>query len=209
MRTGAPAQRRAAWSTIVGAAVLLALTACTGRGGGQLPADAVHDGSASFGFSFSCEDQGGLNPQTGRLRIQLTYAERGTQPLLLPPVTPLGSPELLSPFAIHGVADELDPAVESMFCSGQDPVPTGELIFLGPYRTTSTSGGFPEECSGATSSCRFEVIVRDGDGNRAPSAGDFFSIRLSTAADVTSDLEPTSVFYARAGVLSSGNVTVD
>ena len=32
--------------------------------------------------------------------------------------------------------------------------------------------------------CRFEVIVRDTDGNLAGSMGDFFSIRLSTATAV-------------------------
>ena len=58
-------------------------------------------------------------------------------------------------------------------------------------------------------SCRFEVIVRDNDQDRAPSRGDFFSIKLSSGTAVTSELDPTTVFYARAGVLSSGNLTVD
>ena len=46
---------------------------------------------------------------------------------------------------------------------------------------------------------RFEVIVRDNDGNLAPSRGDFFSIKLSNATAVTSELDPARVFYARAG----------
>src|SRR3954468_9120711 len=38
----------------------MSLTACPGRGGGQLPPDNVlFKGAASFGFSFSCEDKGG------------------------------------------------------------------------------------------------------------------------------------------------------
>ena len=150
------------------AAVGLLLAGCTGRGGGQLPPDGVlHEGGASFGFSFTCEDSGGLNPPTGQLRIQLSYTERGT-------------PFLVSPFSIHGVVDELDRVLESAICIGQNPPPVGnELIFLGRYRSASTS------------------------------AGDFFSIQLSSAATRTSILDPASVFYARAGVLSSGNLTVD
>jgi hypothetical protein len=69
--------------------------------------------------------------------------------------------------------------------------------------------------------CRFEVTVKDNDKNFAPSPGDFFSIKLSTvtascAAPTLEELDPTctqlpatSVFYARAGLLSSGNLTVD
>jgi hypothetical protein len=49
------------------------LTACTGSGGGQLPPQSpVFTGPASFGFTFSCEDKGGINPSTGQLRLQLT-----------------------------------------------------------------------------------------------------------------------------------------
>jgi hypothetical protein len=57
--------------------------------------------------------------------------------------------------------------------------------------------------------CRFEVIVRDNDMNHAPSPGDFFSIKLSTTTALTSQLDDAALFYARAGLLSSGNLTVD
>jgi hypothetical protein len=53
--------------------------------------------------------------------------------------------------------------------------------------------------------CRFEVIVRDTDGG---SKGDFFSIKLSSATAVTSELDPLTVFYARAGYLEGGNLKV-
>ena len=56
--------------------------------------------------------------------------------------------------------------------------------------------------------CRFEVIVRDNDGNGAPSARDFFSISLSTDTAVSSKLD-AGVFYARAGLLAGGTLTVD
>jgi hypothetical protein len=63
--------------------------------------------------------------------------------------------------------------------------------------------------------CRFEVEVQDDDRNLAPSPGDFFSIQLSTGICVA-PLDPScsllplgSVFYTRAGYLSSGNLTVD
>jgi len=58
--------------------------------------------------------------------------------------------------------------------------------------------------------CRFEVIVRDNDRNLTPSPGDFFSIKLTNVTALTSQFpDPTTVFYARAGFLKSGNLTVD
>jgi hypothetical protein len=39
--------------------------------------------------------------------------------------------------------------------------------------------------------------------------GDYFQIRLSSATAVTSELDPATVFYTRAGLLASGNLTVD
>ena len=62
------------------------LTACTGSGGGYLPPGptasdtfpiTVFTGKASFGFNFSCEDSGGVNPSTRQLRIQLTCTDHG------------------------------------------------------------------------------------------------------------------------------------
>jgi hypothetical protein len=199
MRTGAhPSRRRSLF--LAGAGLLtVVLTACTGRGGGQLPPDGVlYNGAASFGFSFSCEDKGGLNPPTGQLAIELSYVERSTRPLT-------------GPFGIHGTVDVIDPVLESAICIGQEPPPGGnELIFLGQYRTTSAAPSyFPKACTRSTSTCRFEVIVRDNDGNLAPSPGDFFQISLSSTTAVTSTLDPTTVFYTRAGLLSAGNLTVN
>ena len=52
--------------------------------------------------------------------------------------------------------------------------------------------------------------MQDTDGNRAPSMGDTFSIQLSNVTILTSEFtDPTTVPYARAGLLSSGNITVD
>jgi hypothetical protein len=117
--------------------------------------------------------------------------------------------------------------LESAVCIGQNPPPGGnELIFLGRYRLTSSPPAkFPSACPTQETStsplCRFEVLVRDNDGNLAPSPGDFFSIKLSTViapcdAPTLVELDPTytqlpeeTVFYARAGTLSSGNLTVD
>ena len=156
---------------------------------------------ASFGFTFSCEDKGGLNPPTGQLRIQLTYTDHGSNPIG-------------SSFSIHGTADELDPVLESMICIGQNPPPGGnELIFLGRYwPTTPPPPGFPTTCPRRETStaplCRFEVIVRDNDGNLAGSKGDFFSIKLSSATAMTSELPDGTVFYTRAGYLERGHLTV-
>jgi hypothetical protein len=178
------------------------LSACIGRGGGQLAPDGrLFSGAASFGFSFSCERSSASvqsGPHAGRLRIQLSYSEHGTNPLG-------------SGFSIHGTVDTLDPVLESMLCIGQEPPPGGnELVFLGRYRTTSSvPARFPQACDSATPRCRFEVIVRDNDRNRAPSSGDYFAIKLSNGTAVTSELDPADVFYARAGVLRSGNLTVD
>ena len=202
MKTGTPRLFRR--SIVLAAAGILAvlLTACTGSGGGQLPPQSpVFMAPASFGFTFSCEDKGGINPPTGQLRLQLTYTDHGSNPIG-------------SSFSIQGTADELDPVVESMFCIGQEPPPGGnELIFLGRYRlTTPPPAGLPQSCPRRETStsplCRFEVMVRDNDGNRAASTGDFFSIMLSSATAVTSELPDGTVFYARAGYLERGHLTV-
>jgi hypothetical protein len=95
------------------------------------------------------------------------------------------------------------------------PPPGGnELIVLGAYRLVAGSpAGFPAACAarqGVPSRCRFEVVVRDNDGDLAPSAGDFFSIKLTTVTDTTlTEFPLTSVFYARAGVLGGGQIIVD
>jgi hypothetical protein len=216
MKTGAPRFFRR--SILLAAAGILAvlLTACKGSGGGYLPPNepAGFTGKASFGFNFSCEDKGGLNPSTGQLRLQLSYTDQGTSQLLG------------APFSIQGTADTLDPVLESALCIDQNPPPGGnELIFLGRYRLTSSPPpGFPQSCPSSETStsplCRFEVIVRDTDGNLAGSKGDFFSIKLSTVtascdASTLEELDPTcsqlpdaTVFYARAGYLEGGNLKV-
>jgi hypothetical protein len=187
----------------VAGVLVVVLAACTGRGGGYLPPQSpVFTGPASFGFDFSCEDKGGKNPPTGQLRIQLAYTEHGTY-------LPVGSP-----FSIHGIVDRVDPVLESAICLGQEPPPGGnELIFLGRYRLISGSpADFPSTCPAretkTTPLCRFEVIVRDNDMNRAPSPGDYFQIRLSSATVLSSELDPATVFYTRAGFLAGGNLTV-
>ena len=207
MKTGAPRLfRRSVFLAAVGILALV-LTACRGVGGGYLPPQSpVFNGPASFGFSFSCEDKGGVNPPTGQLRIQLAYTDHGSNPIG-------------SGFSIHGIVDKIDPVLESAICIGQNPPPGGStLIFLGRYRLTSSPpAGFPQTCPARETKtsplCRFEVIVQDNDGNLAPSKGDFFSIKLSTVTgpciDPTcSQLPPATVFYARAGYLEGGNLTV-
>jgi hypothetical protein len=205
MKTSVPPFLRRSLSCAATVILVVVVTACTGTGGGQLPPSAGFTGPASFGFDFSCERSSrstSLNPPTGQLRIQLSYTEHGSY-------LPAGSP-----FSIHGIVDRIDPVLESAVCIGQEPPPGGnELIFLGRYRlTTSGPAGFPKSCQARATSttplCRFEVIVRDNDLNRAPSTGDFFSIKLSSATVLTSELDPATVVYARAGLLESGNLTV-
>jgi hypothetical protein len=206
MKTGAPQLLRRSLLVGVAGILMVMLAACTGRGGGQLPPALLFTGSASFGFSFSCEN--------GELRIQLSYDERGGNPIG-------------SQFSIHGTVDQVDPVLESAVCIGENPPPPPEnqLIFLGRYYLTSSApAGFPTTCptqaTDTNSLCRFEVIVQDNDRNLEPSPGDFFSIKLSTVTarcDASfAELDPTcsqlpaaSVFYARAGYLDSGNITVD
>lgn len=196
--------RRTVTVGIVGILVAV-LTGCTGRGGGYLPPNALFTGQASFGFEFSCERSSkstSPNPKPGQLRLQLSYTEQGA------------SPFNISPFSIHGIADTIDPVLESAICIGQNPPPDGStLIFLGRYRTTSSGpGDFPAACSDkrtpTPSLCRFEVIVTDNDRNRAPSAGDSFTISLSSSTVLGSELEPGTVFYTRSGLLEGGNLTV-
>jgi hypothetical protein len=206
MKTGLPRHLRRSLSVAAVGIVAVGLTACTGGGGGQLPPDGVaFTGPATFGFSFSCERSSrstSLNPPTGRLRIQLAYSDHGNNPIG-------------SSFAIHGTVDKLDPVLESAICIGDEPPPGGnELIFLGRYRLVSPAPeGFPSTCPAreteTTPLCRFEVIVRDNDVNRAPSTGDYFQITLSSGTVLDDELDPATVFYTRAGVLSGGNLTVD
>jgi hypothetical protein len=205
MKSGAPSFRRRSILLALVGIVAVVLTACTGRGGGQLPPQPGFTAPASFGFSFSCEN--------GRLRIELSYTDQGS------------SVFLGSPFSIHGTVDQVDPVLESAVCIDHNPPPPPEnqLIFLGRYRLTSSPpAGFPSTCPTQETStsplCRFEVIVQDNDRNLAPSPGDFFSIKLSTVTASCADpipdptctqLPAATVFYARAGTLSSGNLTVD
>jgi hypothetical protein len=202
MKTGASRNIRRSIALAAACILALILTACTGRGGGQLPPSLGFAAPASLGFSFSCEDSGGLNKQTGQLHIELSYNDHGSNPLG-------------SSFGIHGIVDKIDPTLESQICIGQEPAPGGnELIFLGRYYLTSSApSGFPSTCpTRETTSplCRFEVIVRDNDQDGAPSMGDFFSIKLSNVTALTSEFpDPATVLYARAGLLSSGNLTVD
>jgi hypothetical protein len=201
MKTSAPPFLRRSFSCAATVVLVAVLTACTATGGGQLPPTAGFTGPASFGVNFSCEDKGGVNPPTGQLRTQLSYTEHGTY-------LPFGLP-----FTIHGIVDKIDPILESAFCIGQNPPPGGnELIFLGRYRPTTSAPAGLEACprreTSTTPLCRFEVIVRDNDQNLAPSTGDFFSIKLSSATVLEGELDPATVVYARAGLLERGNLTV-
>jgi hypothetical protein len=201
MKTSAPPFLRRSFSCAATVVLVAVLTACTATGGGQLPPTAGFTGPASFGVNFSCEDKGGVNPPTGQLRTQLSYTEHGTY-------LPFGSP-----FTIHGIVDKIDPILEPAICIGQNPPPGGnELIFLGRYRPTASAPAGLEACprreTSTTPLCRFEVIVRDNDQNLAPSTGDFFSIKLSSATALEGELDPATVVYARAGLLERGNLTV-
>jgi hypothetical protein len=197
------------------AGILLAvLTACTGKGGGYLPPDGVvFTGQAAFGFTFSCEK--------GDLKIELAYNDMGKNPIG-------------SSFGIHGIVDNVSPLDESEVCIGRNPPPLdqplGQLIFLGRYYLTSSApSGFEPSCANKEKStatlCRFEVIVQDNDHSLTPSAGDSFSIKLSSVTSlysndpadcppngtppcVITELPEEDVFYARAGLLAGGNITV-
>jgi hypothetical protein len=211
MKSGAPSFRRRSILLVAVGIVAVVLTACTGRGGGQLPPQSpAFSGPASFGFTFSCEDQGGINPSTGKLQIELSYSDKGSNPIG-------------SSFSIHGIVDTINPVDESAACIDHLPAPDGLLTFLGRYRLTSSApAGFPSSCPTQETStsplCRFEVTVKDNDRNRAPSTGDYFKIRLSSSPNPDCVSNPFActqldldapVVYTRAGTLSSGNLTVD
>ena len=202
MKPGLHRQLRRSLAAVAAGFLAVALTACTGVGGGQLPPQSpVFTGPASFGFAFSCEDKGGVNPPTGQLRIQLSYTDHGSN-------------LIGSSFSIHGIVDMIDPVLESAICIGRNPPPGGnELIFLGRYRFVSSAPARVRSTCPARETktrplCRFEVIVRDNDRNGAPSPGDYFQIKLSSGTVLSSELDPLTVFYTRAGLLSSGNLTV-
>src|SRR5215213_7116909 len=100
MQTGSYPRVRRLLSVAAAGVLAMSLTACTGRGGGQLPPSPGFTGAASLGFSFSCQDSGGINPPTGRLHIELSYGDKGSNPIG-------------SSFSIHGIVDEIDPVLES------------------------------------------------------------------------------------------------
>ena len=106
----AKSERRSRWHWTIPVwppASSLVVTACTGRGGGQRRLDNIaFKGPASFGFSFSYEDKGGLNPPTGQLHIELSYTDHGRNPIG-------------SSFSIHGIVDVVDPVLESAVCIGR------------------------------------------------------------------------------------------
>ena len=159
MRTGLKLHLRRSLSVAAVCFMGVALTACTGRGGGQLPPADALTGPASFGFTFSCQDAGGVNPPTGQLRIQLSYTEHGNNPIG-------------SPFSIHGTADTIDPVLESQICIGQNPPPGGnELIFLGRYRLTSSAPGrFPRRARRARPRPRRRAGSRSSSGTTTRTA---------------------------------------
>jgi hypothetical protein len=120
MKTGAPRLFRRSILLAAAGILALVLTACTGVGGGHLPPgltgsdqfpETVFTGRASFGFTFSCEDKGGVNPPTGQLRIELAYTDHGSSVLLG------------APFSIHGIVDKIDPVVESAICIARIRLP--------------------------------------------------------------------------------------
>jgi hypothetical protein len=205
MKLGAPSYLRKPVSLALAGLLVATLAACTGRGGGQLPAASPEfTGPATFGFNFSCERSSkstNLHPQTGQLRLQLSYADHGSNPLG-------------SRFSIHAVPDPIDPILESAICIGQNPPPVEtELILMGRFRLTGPApAGFPTSCptreTPTTPLCRFEVIVRDnGQGNTG--SADFFSIRLSTSTEGQyTEFPDETVFYARAGLVEGGNITI-
>jgi hypothetical protein len=206
VKIGAPSFLRRSISPALAGVLVAVLAACTGRGGGQLAADSPEfTGPATFGFSFSCErssNSTNLNPPTGRLHLRLSYADHGSNPLG-------------SRFSIHAVPDPIDPILESQICIAQNPPPgETELILMGRFRLTGPApAGFPTSCptreTPTTPLCRFEVIVRDNDQGSAGSAADFFSIRLSTSTEGQyTEFPAETVFYARAGLVEGGNITI-
>ena len=215
MKTGSRPHFRRFLPVVAAGILALALTACSARGGGQLAPDGVDfTGPATFGFSFSCLRSArttNLHPKTGQMRVQLNYRDHGDNPLG-------------SPFGIHGIVEDFEsvpeygPVLESMICIGDNPPPEpgppNELTFTGRYRLAGPAPeGFPAECAGretdTTPMCRFEVTVTDNDMNGSAGIGDDFEISLSTETVPLVELDPDTVFYTRAGVLATGNITVD
>jgi hypothetical protein len=205
VKIGTPSFVGKSVSLALAGVLVAALAACTGRGGGHLPAASPEfTGPATFGFNFSCErssNSTNLHPPTGQLRFQLSYADQGSNPLG-------------SRFSIHAVPDPIDPILESQICIAQNPPPDAtELILMGRFRLTGPApAGFPASCpkreTPTTPLCRFEVIVRDnGQGNTG--SADFFSIKLSTSTeDQYREFPDETVFYARAGLVEGGNITI-
>ena len=116
-------------------------------------------------------------------------------------------------FSIHGTVDTLDPVLESAICIGQNPPPGGndsDLPGSLPDARPRRPRRVPAAVHHRTARCRFEVIVRDNDKNRR-SVGRRLLLHHPVERHrrcPPSSIPPT-VFYTRAGLLSSGNLTVD
>ena len=201
-----PVSLRRSVSVIATGVLVVLLAACNGRGGGQLPAASpVFMAPASFGFDFSCERSSkstSPNAPAGRLRIQVAYVEHGANPLG-------------SGFAIHGTVDIIDSVLESQICIGQNPPPTSnELIFLGRFRPGHlASGRVPEDLPDQGDGRVVVVPLRDHRPRQRPEPravpGRLLRHPALERDGGHQQLDPTTVFYARAGLLSSGNLTVD
>ena len=202
LKTGAPRLfRRSVLLAAVGILALV-LTACRGVGGGQLPPNTGFTAPASFGFSFSCEDKGGLNPPTGQLAIQLVLHRPRHQPPRLGVLDPrdrrpdrpgAGIPDLY----------RSESASRRERADLPGPLPADVV----------RPGGLPVDLPGARDEDHTAVPLR---GHRPrqrheprPVAGRLLLHQAHERYGLDLPIpDPATVFYARAGLLSSGNLTV-
>ena len=191
--------RRSVFLAAIGVLVAV-LTACTGRGGGYLPPERAFRCSTARRRSAS-PSAASASP-AARTRIRRPVSSASSSPTTNTATTSRSARRSGS----TGSSTSIDPVLESAICIGQNPPPGGnELIFLGRYRPTSAPpAGFPATCptreTKTTPLCRFEVIVRDNDGEPRPVAG---RLLLDQAVERHGSRRlnsiPATVFYSRAG----------
>jgi hypothetical protein len=171
-------------------AMLLLVGACKATGGGYigepLPGGpvSVYNGTADFGFNFTCEMKGA---NKAMISGQITYHDSAAST-----VGGVPFPEI----RLHGVVDPLFVDVSTCEEAAQ-AFPNGAQ-FQGTYRPQGPTPGVP----GNARDGRFTVQVFD-QGEPARPGGDFtgdsFSIELVGGADAA---------YTRGGYIEGGNVQV-
>jgi hypothetical protein len=170
----------------VGLAMLLTVGACTATGGGYLGQPlpggpvSVYNGTANFGFNFTCEMKG---PNKAMISGEITYHDSASSTIGV---------QTFPEIRLHGVVDPM--FIDVSTCEAAAQAFPGSALFKGTYQS--------QDSTLSALQGRFTVQVFDqGEPGRSTTdfTGDGFSIDLQGG--------PYSG-YTRGGYIEGGNVQV-